>query len=82
MLKNNRFSKQIVMLVSAFLVAVIGVLAVLLISQSKNLLQKHMRERMLDIAKSAAALLDGDDEEMNTEVHAALTSVLNSLTFD
>ena len=25
---------------------------------------------------------DGDDEEMNTEVHAALTSVLNSLTFD
>ncbi len=39
MLKNNRFSKQIVMLVSAFLVAVIGVLAVLLISQSKNLLQ-------------------------------------------
>ncbi len=25
---------------------------------------------------------DGNDEEMNTEVHAALTGVLNSLTFD
>ncbi len=84
MLKNNRFSKQIVMLVSAFLVAVIGVLAVLLISQSKNLLQKHMRERMLDIAKSAAALLDGDDleklqkEDEGTEPYQKALGILRS----
>ena len=45
------------------MIAVNGVLGVLLTSQSKNTLQAHMRERMLDISKSAAALLNGDEIE-------------------
>lgn len=60
MLRNNKFSKQIVILVSTFLLAVNGTLGFLLVRQSKNALKFHMRERMLDISKSAAALLDGD----------------------
>ena len=63
MLNKNKFSKQIVIILSVFLIAVNGALGFLLISQSKNTLQKHMRERMLDISKSAAALLDGDEME-------------------
>ena len=84
MLKNNRFSKQILILISIFLLVVNGVLGVLLTSQSKNMLQAHMRERMLDISKSAAALLDGDEleklqkEDEGTEPYQKALAILRS----
>ena len=63
LLNKNKYSRQVVIILSVFLIAVNGVLGVLLTTQSKNTLQKHMRERMLDISKSAAALLNGDEIE-------------------
>ena len=81
---KNNFLKQLVIVISIFLLAVNGVLGVLLTSQSKNMLQKHMRERMLDISKSAAALLDGDEleklqkEDEGTEPYQKALNVLRS----
>ena len=69
----NRLSRQMVILLSAFLLAVNGFLGILLMNQSKNSLQTQMRKRMLDISNSAAAMIDGDvleklqKEDENTE---------------
>ena len=65
--KRSRFSRQIIIVVSIFLLAVNGCLGVILIAQSKNALQSMLRERMLDLANSAAALLDGDVLESLTK---------------
>ena len=58
--RKNRFSRRIVIIISLFLLVMNGILGALLIRQSMTALNAHMRERMLDISKSAAALLDGD----------------------
>lgn len=65
--KRSRFSRQIIIVVSIFLLAVNGCLGVILIAQSKNALQSMLRERMLDLSNSAAALLDGDVLESLTK---------------
>ena len=73
MSSKNRLSRQMVILLSAFLLAVNGFLGILLMNQSKNSLQAQMRKRMLDISNSAAAMIDGDvleklqKEDENTE---------------
>ena len=73
MSSKNRLSRQIVILLSAFLLVVNGFLGILLMNQSKNSLQAQMRKRMLDISNSAAAMIDGDvleklqKEDENTE---------------
>lgn len=61
-MKNNKLPKQMVIILSIFLLAVNGTLGVLLTNQSKNSLQDQMRKRMLDIANSAAALIDGEKQ--------------------
>ena len=67
MFRRNKFSRRIIIIVSIFLLGVNGFLSVILISQSKNALLSMMRERMLDISNSAAALLDGDVLESLTK---------------
>ena len=82
MLKKNRLSKQMVFLLSAFLLTVNGLLGILLMNQSKNTLQTQMRKRMLDISNSAAAMLDGDvlgklqKEDKNTEPYQHAMDIL------
>ena len=69
MSSKNRLSRQIVILLSAFLLVVNGFLGILLMNQSKNSLQAQMRKRMLDISNSAAAMIDGDVlEKLQKEV--------------
>ncbi len=65
--KRSRFSRQIIIVVSIFLLAVNGCLGVILIAQSKNALQSMLHKRMLDLSNSAAALLDGDVLESLTK---------------
>ena len=82
MLTKNRLPKQLVIILSIFLLAVNGTLGVLLTNQSKNSLQDQMRKRMLDISNSAAALLDGDaleklqKEDVDTEPYQHALSIL------
>ena len=59
-LNKNQFSRKIVILLSIFLFVVNGALGFILVQQSKNDLKKQMSARMLDVSKSAAALIDGD----------------------
>ncbi|MBO4440425.1 MAG: hypothetical protein J5798_13870 [Spirochaetaceae bacterium] len=60
MMKSNKLPRQMVLILSIFLLIANGTLGVLLTNQSKNYLQDQMRKRMLDISNSAAALIDGD----------------------
>ena len=84
MSNKNRLSRQMIFLLSVFLIAVNGFLGVLLMNQSKNSLQAQMRMRMLDISKSAAALLDGDvleklqKEDENTEPYQHALDILRA----
>lgn len=84
MLKNNRFSRKIVILLSIFLFVVNGALGFILVQQSKNDLKKQMSARMLDVSKSAAALIDGDvleklqKEDKDTEPYQKALGVLRS----
>ena len=84
MLKNNRLPKQLVIILSIFLLAVNGTLGVLLMNQSKNSLQDQMRKRMLDISNSAAALIDGDaleklqKEDVDTEPYQHALGILRT----
>ncbi len=58
--KNSLFFTKTVILTAVFLLAVNFVLGTLLMNQSANALRSQLRARMLDVSKSAAALLDGD----------------------
>lgn len=84
MSSNNQFSKQIVIVLSVFVLAVNVLLGALLMMQSKKAIQDQMRERMLDISKSAAALLDGDvigklqKEDEGTEPYQHALDILRS----
>ncbi len=83
-MKNNRLPKQMAIILSIFLLAVNGILGVLLTNQSKNSLQDQMRKRMLDIANSAAALIDGDTleklqkEDVDTEPYQHELGILRT----
>lgn len=60
MTRKSNYTKLPVIGICVFLLVVNGVLGTILINQSQRDLNQQMQERMLDIAKSAAALLDGD----------------------
>jgi sensor histidine kinase regulating citrate/malate metabolism len=83
-LNKNQFSKKIVILLSIFLFVVNGALGFILVQQSKNDLKKQMSARMLDVSKSAAALIDGDvleklqKEDKDTEPYQKALGVLRS----
>jgi len=84
MMKNNKLPKQMVLILSIFLLVVNGTLGVLLTYQSKNSLQAQLRKRMLDISNSAAALLDGDvleklqKEDVDTEPYQHALGILRT----
>ena len=83
-LKNGNFSRKLVILISVFLLAMNGFLGTALMYQSKADLSKQMQERMLDILKSAGALLDGDvlanlkAEDRDTEPYKEVVSILRA----
>lgn len=65
-MKKNYFFKRLAILASVFLLAMNGFLGAILTHQSSEALRTQIRERMLDISESAAALLDGDALEKLT----------------
>lgn len=59
-MRRSHHLTHIAVLAVLFLLAANGLLGALLTSQSGNALRTQIRARMLDVADSAAALLDGD----------------------
>ncbi len=59
-MKRNHHLTHIAIFAILFLLMANGLLGALLTSQSSNALRTQIRARMLDVADSAAALLDGD----------------------
>ena len=84
MMKSNKLPRQMVLILSIFLLIANGTLGVLLTNQSKNYLQDQMRKRMLDISNSAAALIDGDileklqKEDVDTEPYQNALRILRT----
>ncbi len=68
--KNSLFFTKTVILTAVFLLAVNFALGSILMNQSGNALRTQLRERMLDVSSSAAALLDGDALERLTAADA------------
>ena len=68
-MRNRKISltTQAVILISAFLLAATALLGGMLLSQSKTIMRVLINERMLDIANTSAAMLDGDALETFTE---------------
>ena len=82
--KRFHFSKQPVVYLFGFLLIVNGIINAVLVKQSISTLRKQINERMLDIANSAANLLDGDimarlqKEDVDTEEYQNSLQILRT----